>query len=53
MKKNNKKATPKKTVPAVAPKTVKTRTPLFLNPDGTISSSYADAIAWDKDKPNS
>lgn len=52
MKKRNKKATAKKTVPAVAPKTVK-RTPLFINPDGTISSSYADAIAWDKDKPNS
>lgn len=51
MKKRNKKATAKKTVPAVAPKTVKRR--LFINPDGTISSSYADAIAWDKDKPNS
>jgi hypothetical protein len=51
MKKQPKKVTPKKEVFGAAPKKTVKKT-LFINPDGTISSSYADAISWDREKPN-
>jgi len=46
MKKQPKKPTVKKKVNTVTKRT------LFINPDGTVSSSYADAISWDREKPN-
>jgi hypothetical protein len=47
MKKQNKKATVKKKVTTVAPKNNVKRT-FFVNPDGTLTASYKDAITWDK-----
>ena len=45
--KNNKKASVKKTVSTVPTKKRVKRT-LFINPDGTITASYKDAVCWDK-----
>ena len=51
MKKQPKKVTAKKKVNAVTPKKEIKRT-LFINPDGTVSAQLADAISWDREKPN-